>query len=81
MLYASFALQLMGTLTVASLLWLKRSAGTYHSPGRPWLQIIYILFSVWVLGFMLMEQPKESFIGLGFVFVGGVTYFLQPKKK
>lgn len=80
MLYASFALQLMGTLTVASLLWLKRTEGTYHSPGRPWLQYIYILFSFWVLGFMLKEQPYESFIGIGFVVVGGITYFLQPKK-
>ena len=81
LLYASFSLQLMGTLTVASLLWLKRKKGTYHSPGRPWLQIIYILFSVWVLSFMLMEQPKESFIGLGILAVGAVTYFLQGKKE
>ncbi|MFK7979260.1 MAG: APC family permease [Saprospiraceae bacterium] len=81
MLYASFALQLMGTLTVASLLWLKRTEGTYHSPGRPWLQYIYILFSFWVLGFMLKEQPYESMIGIGFVVVGGITYFLQPTKQ
>lgn len=81
MLYASFALQLMGTLTVASLLWLKRTEGTYHSPGRPWLQYIYILFSVLVLGFMLKEQPYESMIGIGFVVVGGITYFLQPTKQ
>ena len=81
MLYASFALQLMGTLTVASLLWLKRTEGTYHSPGRPWLQYIYILFSFWVLGFMLKEQPYESLIGIGFVVVGGITYFLQPTKR
>ncbi len=80
MLYASFALQLMGTLTVASLLWLKRSEGLYHSPGRPWLQYIYILFSLGVLGFMLKEQPYESMIGIGFVVVGGITYFLQPSK-
>lgn len=80
MLYASFALQLMGTLTVASLLWLKRKEGLYQSPGRPWLQYIYILFSLGVLGFMLKEQPYESMIGIGFVVVGGITYFLQPKK-
>lgn len=81
LLYASFALQLMGTLTIASLLWLKRKEDTYHSPGRPWLQIIYIGFSMWVLGFMLKEQPYESFIGLAFVLVGGISFFLQPKSK
>lgn len=80
LLYASFALQLMGTLTVASLLWLKRQTNTYRSPGRPWLQIIYILFSIWVLTFMLLERPYESFIGLGIVAVGAVTYFLQRKE-
>ena len=80
MLYASFALQLMGTLTVLSLLFLKRKAGTFKSPLRPYLQLIYLAFSVWVLGFMLYEQPYESFIGLGIVAVGGITYFLQSKK-
>ena len=80
LLYASFALQLMGTLTVAALLWLKRKEGNYRSPGRPYLQIIYILFSFWVLGFMLMDKPYESMIGIGFVVVGGITYFLQPTK-
>ncbi len=80
MLYASFALQLMGTLTVASLLWLERKEGTYHSPGRPWFQYIFIIFSIFVLGFMLKEQPYESMIGIGFVVVGGITYFLQPTK-
>lgn len=81
LLYASFALQLMGTLTIASLLWLKRQDGAYHSPGRPWFQITYIIFSVWVLGFMLKEQPYESFIGLAFVLVGGISFFFQPKAK
>lgn len=80
MLYASFVLQLMGTLTVASLLWLERKEGTYHSPGRPWFQYIFIIFSIFVLGFMLKEQPYESMIGIGFVVVGGITYFLQPTK-
>lgn len=79
MLYASFALQLMGTLTIGSLLLLKRSGNTFKSPLKPYLQLIYILFSIWVLGFMLYEQPYESFIGLTFVAVGGLTYFLQNK--
>ena len=78
LLYASFVLQLMGTLTIASLLFVKRKEGTFHSPFRPWIQIIYIIFSIWVLGFMLMEQPTESLIGLGIVAIGVVTYFIRP---
>ena len=78
LLYASFVLQLMGTLTIASLLFVKRKEGTFHSPFRPWIQIIYIIFSIWVLGFMLKEQPTESLIGLGIVAIGVVTYFIRP---
>jgi len=78
MLYASFVLQLMGTLTVASLLWVKRKEGTFRSPWRPFLQIVFILFSVWVLGFMLIEQPYESLMGIGIVVIGAITYFIRP---
>lgn len=79
MLYASFVLQLMGTLTVASVLWLKGKKGAFVSPFKPVLQILFILFSTWALGYMLLERPKESLIGLVFVFVGGVTYFIPNK--
>ncbi|MEM6320217.1 MAG: amino acid permease [Bacteroidota bacterium] len=81
MIYASFSLQLMGTLTVASVLWLKRIEGNYHSPLRPFLQIIYIIFSIGVLVFVFLERPSESAIGLGFLVVGGLSYFLQNKKE
>ncbi len=77
LLYAGFVLQLMGTLTIASLLFVKRKPGTFKSPLRPYLQILYILFSIWVLGFMLYGRPMESLIGLGIIAVGGITYFLR----
>ena len=81
LLYASFVLQLMGTLTVASIFWLKSKKDAFKSPFKPFIQIIYILFSLWALGYMLVEQPKESMIGLLFVFVGGITYFIPNKNK
>ncbi len=77
LLYASFALQLMSTLTIASLLFLKRKEGHFKSPFRPYPQLIYIGFSCWVLGYMLFERPYESFIGLGIVALGAVTYFVN----
>jgi APA family basic amino acid/polyamine antiporter len=81
LLYASFVLQLMGTLTVASIFWLKGRKGAYKSPFKPFLQIAFILFSLWVLGYMLVEKPKESAIGLLFVLSGIVTYFFSNKTK
>ncbi len=81
LLYASFVLQLMGTLTVASIFWLKSKKDAFKSPFKPFIQIIYILFSLWALSYMLVEQPKESIIGLLFVFVGGITYLIPNKNK
>ncbi|WP_394746953.1 APC family permease [Spongiimicrobium salis] len=80
MLYASFVLQLMGTLTVASLFWLKGRKGAFKSPLKPFLQIAFVLFSIWILGYMLFERPKESLIGLGFIATGVITYFLSAEK-
>ncbi len=80
LLYASFTLQLMGTLTVSSIFWLKRKPGTFQAPARYLLAGIFILFSVWVLGFMLWERPTESLIGLGLVGLGGLSYFVRPGK-
>ncbi len=74
LLYSSFVLQLMGTLTVASLIFVKRKADTFKSPFRPYLQIIYIIFSLWAILYVLIERPYESMIGLGIVAVGAVTY-------
>lgn len=80
LLYASFVLQLMGTLTVASIFWLKGRKGAYRSPLKPFLQIAFVLFSIWILGYMLFERPRESVIGLLFVATGIGTYYLSKKK-
>ncbi|MEP3210737.1 MAG: amino acid permease [Maribacter sp.] len=80
LLYASFVLQLMGTLTIASAFWLKGRKGAYKSPFKPVLQIAFVLFSVWILGYMLFERPKESAIGLLFVATGVGTYFMSNRK-
>lgn len=80
LLYASFVLQLMGTLTVASIFWLKGRKGAYKSPFKPVLQIAFVLFSIWILGYMLFERPRESAIGLLFVAAGIGTYFMSKRK-
>ncbi len=77
LLCTSFVLQLMGTLAVASLLRTPRHPADFRSPGRPWLQWAYIVFSLCVLGFILTDRPVESLIGLGIVGVGGLTYLLK----
>ncbi|WP_150452061.1 APC family permease [Arenibacter lacus] len=81
LLYASFVLQLMGTLTVASIFWIKGREGAFRSPFKPFLQIAFVLFSVWILGYMLFEKPVESAIGLLFVVSGVITYYMSKRRR
>lgn len=76
LLYAGFVLQLMGTLTIAASLKIKSTEG-FKSPFKPWLQIVYMLFSLWVMGFMLYDRPMESLLGLGIIFVGFLIYLFD----
>lgn len=79
LLYASFVLQLMGTLTIASSLTVKLQEGNFRAPFRPLLPLIYILFSLWILGYTLYERPKESFIGIALMALGAIIYTRDKK--
>jgi basic amino acid/polyamine antiporter, APA family len=82
LLYAGFVLQLMASLTVASSLFIKnKTPGSFTSPFKPLLQIIFLLFNAAVLLFTLFERPKESLIGLGILAVGAVVYFFDKHNK
>lgn len=78
LLYVGFVLQLMGTFTIASSLLVRNTEG-FKSPLRPWLQIIYIIFSLWVMVFMFFDRPKESLIGVGIILVGYILFLFDSK--
>jgi basic amino acid/polyamine antiporter, APA family len=78
LLYAGFVLQLMGSLTVASSLFIKNKNGTsFTSPLKPVLQIIFLLFNVGVLIFTFIDRPTESLIGIGILLLGLVIYYFD----
>ena len=78
LVYAGFVLQLMASLTVATSLFLRnKEKGSYTSPLKPWLQIIFLLFNAWVLIFTLINRPVESLIGIGILLAGLVVYFFD----
>lgn len=78
LLYAGFVLQLMGSLTVATSIFLKSNQpGTFKSPFKPVLQIIFLLFNLGVLIFTLIDRPTESLIGIGILLIGLVVYFFD----
>ena len=78
LLYASFVLQIMASLTVATSLFIKnKNATSFTSPFKPVLQVIFLLFNAGVLVFTLMDKTKESLIGLGILLLGLVIYYFD----
>ncbi|MBC6996178.1 APC family permease [Neolewinella lacunae] len=82
LLYSGFVLQLFTFLAVVGLLVLRartaRSAG-YSSPLYPLPQLVFLAFSAWSLGYLLVNQPLESLLGLLNVVAGLVAYFFDVR--
>ena len=75
LVYAGFVLQLMASLTVATSLFIpNKKTGTFRSPLKPLLQMLFLIFNAWVLIFTLVERPVESFVGIGILLLGLVIY-------
>lgn len=81
LLYAGFVLQLMGSLTVATSLFIRdKRPESFKSPLKPVLQIIFLLFNTWVLIFTIIDKPLVSLYGLGILLLGAVIYcFDKPE--
>ena len=78
MLYAGFVLQLMSTVTVYSSLKIKKQEG-FKTPFKPVLQIIYLLFSLALMGYLLVDRPVESLAGFGILAIGWGIYAFDKK--
>ncbi|MBW3466704.1 amino acid permease [Arthrospiribacter ruber] len=78
LVYTGLVLQLMGTLTIAASLKVRSIVG-FQTPFKPILQYIYIVFSLWVMGFVLYERPMESLFGLGVVAFGAILYLFDSR--
>jgi APA family basic amino acid/polyamine antiporter len=74
MAYAGFTLNLMSLLAVAGLFVLRRREPALPRPYRAWgypaTPLVYVLLSLWTLGFVLAERPRESLLGLATVLAG-----------
>lgn len=82
LVYAGFVLQLMASLTVATSMFIpNKKTGTFRSPLKPLLQIVFLIFNAWVLIFTLVERPVESLVGIGILLLGLVIYFFDRPVK
>ncbi|MEQ8703290.1 MAG: amino acid permease [Phaeodactylibacter sp.] len=76
-LYSGFVLQLFTTLSVAGLLilrWREGKAG-YSSPGYPWVQIVFLAISIWIIAVLIYDKPRESLMGAANLLVGAISYW------
>jgi APA family basic amino acid/polyamine antiporter len=84
LIYSGFVLQLFTTLTVAGVFIGRRQSPekqVYQSPAYPWIQIIYLVFSLWMLIYLLIDQPYESLMGLSNLLIGGISYWWSVKRR
>lgn len=82
--YSGFILQLITTLTVAGVIVArvkKLGKKGYRSPGYPWMQIVFLVFSIWVLAYLLYAKPYESLMGLVNLLAGTLSYKLNQHQK
>lgn len=82
LLYSGFVLQLFSFLAVLGLILLRRRRmgfAAWQSPAYPVPQLIYLAFSAWSMGFLLLNYPLESGLGLMNVASGVVAYALVAK--
>ena len=80
LLYSGFILQIFTTITVASLFILrqKQTAHPYYkSPLYPILQVVFILISLWMVIFMIVDRPVESAWGGANLLIGLLSYFVS----
>lgn len=82
LIYSGFVLHLSTTAAVAGVLILRRkdrAAPPFSGPFYPWGQIIFLLFSVWMLGFLLYDKPRESMLGMLNLAIGAVSYWWNKR--
>jgi len=87
LIYIGFTLSLSAMLTVAGMILLRRReplpAGSYRTPGYPFVPVVFILGNGWIIIFVLKSQPLSSLFGLATIALGLFVYgaFLRQAKR
>ncbi len=78
LLYIGFTLSLSAMLTVCGLMLLNRidpmPAGSYRTPGSPFVPAAFIIGNGWIIVFVLRNQPIASLFGLATIGLGLLAY-------
>lgn len=78
LVFSSFVLGINTLFSVAGIFILRQKKlsieGAYRTFAYPLAPIIYLIVTVWTLGYVLVSRPDEAWAGLGIIFLGGIIY-------
>jgi APA family basic amino acid/polyamine antiporter len=78
--YTSFILQLFASLAISTAYFIKKDQRKIFKSNLFYVfPTVFLLFSLYILYFTLVHNPKESMIGLGIVAVGIVLYWVDKR--
>lgn len=84
MIYCGILLTLSTLLVVIGVFVLRHKKGRmngYRSPLFPLFQIIFIVISLWMICYTLINNPVETLIGLSNLLLGLISYFISRKQE
>ncbi len=80
LIYSAFVLNLSTAITVGGVFILRKKGtnkSAYKSKLYPFAQIIFLVLSIWILGYLIYERPYESLFGMLNLLVGFGTYLIN----
>lgn len=78
--YTAFILQLFASLAISTVFFIKKDQRkVFKSDIFYVFPIVFLLFSIYILYFTFIHNPKESIIGLGIVALGIILYWIDGK--
>jgi APA family basic amino acid/polyamine antiporter len=77
--YTAFILQLFASLAISTVYFLKEDRKIFKSNAFYIFPTVFLLFSIYILYFTFIHNPKESLIGLGIIAVGIILYLIDRR--
>ena len=78
--YTAFILQLFASLAISTVYFIKKEQRKIFKSNLFYVfPTVFLLFSVYILYFTFINNPKESIIGLGIVATGIILYVIDKK--
>lgn len=78
--YTAFILQLFASLAISTVYFLKKKDRKIFKSNAFYIfPTVFLLFSIYILYFTFIHNPKESLIGLGIIAVGLILYWIDRR--